>query len=225
MTICSHIEYAHKLNTMMQRTEHNNSAKEHISPPMMTKLVSTNTENEISGLGPFDVLCGRDKKSYNNIGNRRFRIMININLQKYMDCKTRTERSRMIQDLTNELRQFCGQFRFLKRTKGTHENESDTFIQLNQQQSREKIAHALRDAASQYRIMERKRSIARKLKMMKSEMPSSPKVDLQESIKTIGPNQKTGIDDLLRSTSLIIFRNETADLDELSQIPFSEIFD
>lgn len=142
-----------------------------------------------------------------------------------MDCKTRTERSRMIQDLTNELRQFCGQFRFLKRTKGTHENESDTFIQLNQQQSREKIAHALRDAASQYRIMERKRSIARKLKMMKSEMPSSPKVDLQESIKTIGPNQKTGIDDLLRSTSLIIFRNETADLDELSQIPLSEIFD
>ena len=205
----------------MQQTEYNNSAKEHNFLSTMTKLVSTNTENEISG---YDVICGRDKNAYNNIGNRRFRIMININLQKYMECKTRTERSRMIQDLTNELRHFCGQLRFLKRTKGTHENESDTFIELNQQQSREKIAHALRDAASQYKIMERKRTIARKLKRMKSEMPYSSKVDLQESIKTFSPNQKAGIDHLLRS-SLLICQNEAEDLDELSQIPLSGIFD
>merc|ERR1711966_371083 len=86
--------------------------------------------------------------------------MININLQKYMKCETRTERSRMILDLSDEFRNFCGQYHFLKWAKGGQENNS-TLVQLDYKQSREKIAHALRDAASQYRTMKRKQTMER----------------------------------------------------------------
>ena len=49
---------------------------------------TSNTEYELQ---PFDVLCGRDKKCYNNIGNRRFRILINSNLPRYLRCSNRKE--------------------------------------------------------------------------------------------------------------------------------------
>jgi len=128
----------------------------------------TNTTNiDCSTVGPFDVLCGRDKESYNNIGNRRFRIMININLPKYMKCKTRPDRSKMILRLTNELREPCGKFRFLKRTKMTDDNGTDcsTLVVFDRHQSREKIAHALRDAAAQQKSMKKKRAIQRSMEL------------------------------------------------------------
>ena len=190
---------------------------------MTIMMMSITTEDNNSDLGPFDVLCGRDKESYNNIGNRRFRIMINMNLQKYMECETRTERSRMILQLTYELDQFCGQFRFFKRVKGGDGNiSSSTLVQLDYKQSREKIAHALRDAASQYRIMKRKQQMIEKKSIIQSMEAST--VDAQ-SIPTVSRPQQAYYDHL--QSSMIIF-HEVADVEELSQIkevPLSEIFD
>ena len=56
---------------------------------MMNAMNTSNNEYELQ---PFDVLCGRDKKCYNNIGNRRFRILINSNLPRYLRCSNRKER-------------------------------------------------------------------------------------------------------------------------------------
>merc|ERR1712194_1000370 len=83
-------------------------------------------------LQPFDVLCGRNKTSYNNIGNRRFRILINLNLPHYLECQSRNERSEMILLLTRDL--CCC---------------SDE-TQIDFKGCREKIGHALRDAAAQH---------------------------------------------------------------------------
>jgi len=93
--------------------------------------------------------------------------MININLPKYMKCKTRPDRSKMILRLTNELREPCGKFRFLKRTKKTDENGTDcsTLVVFDRHQSREKIAHALRDAAAQQKSMKKKRAIQRSMEL------------------------------------------------------------
>mmetsp|Transcript_28996 Transcript_28996/g.33340 ORF Transcript_28996/g.33340 Transcript_28996/m.33340 type:complete len:410 (-) Transcript_28996:52-1281(-) len=108
-------------------------------------------------LQPFDVLCGRNKSSYNNIGNRRFRILINLNLPHYLECQSRNERSEMILALTRDLC-CCSEsqtdnkvpspnscVRFFKRQKGVNE-----LIELDFKGCREKIGHALRDAASQH---------------------------------------------------------------------------
>lgn len=125
-------------------------------------LIMSNTiEIKIFDLGFFDVLCGRGKQSYNNIGNRRFRIMININLQRYLKCETRPDRSKMICELTYDLQR---SFRFLKHIKADGEkNRCSTLVVLDLTESRVKIAHALRDAAAQHKSMERKEISERKM--------------------------------------------------------------
>ena len=103
-----------------------------------------------NNIGPYDVLCGRDRTSHNNIGNLRFRAVIRQSLPEYMKCYTRPERSDMICKLTRVL---CeeGQYRFLKKTK-----KSSQLMVLDGKESREKIAHALRDAAAIQRKADRK---------------------------------------------------------------------
>merc|ERR1712238_609685 len=109
-------------------------------------------------LQPFDVLCGRNKTSYNNIGNRRFRILINLNLPHYLECQSRNERSGMILSLTRDLCCCSDEsqnfdklpspnscVRFFKSQKGVNE-----LIELDFKGCREKIGHALRDAATQH---------------------------------------------------------------------------
>merc|ERR1712238_395932 len=72
---------------------------------MNAQAPATNQSNNKHSfeLQPFDVLCGRNKTSYNNIGNRRFRILINLNLPHYLECQSRNERSGMILSLTRDL--------------------------------------------------------------------------------------------------------------------------
>ena len=72
---------------------------------MMNAMNTSNNEYELQ---PFDVLCGRDKKCYNNIGNRRFRILINSNLPRYLRCSNRKERSRSPTSLTSRGSDLCG---------------------------------------------------------------------------------------------------------------------
>merc|ERR1719159_2139973 len=80
-----------------------------------------------------------------------------------MKCKSKADRSKMILALTCELQQSSANFRFLKRVKeNTSSNSCSHLVVLNQKQSREKIAHALRDAASQHRIMKEKQAIESK---------------------------------------------------------------
>ena len=114
---------------------------------------TTNTCDSSSSTGQYniekyDVLCYRGRESFNNIGNRRFRLLISSNIACYLSCKGRCERGRMNVSLTEEL---CGigttpgpGMRFFKRGRNNGE-----LIQLDFKQCREKVAHALRDAASQ----------------------------------------------------------------------------
>jgi len=128
----------------------------------MNAPVAIHYNKRISDLEPFDVLCGRNKISYNNIGNRRFRILINLNLPHYLECQSRNERSGMILSLTRDL--CCCEndkspsssscVRFFKLQKGgsssSGDNNNRELIELDFKGCREKIGHALRDAASQY---------------------------------------------------------------------------
>jgi len=174
-----------------------------------------------SDLGPFDVLCGRDKESYNNIGNRRFRIMININLSKYMKCKSKADRSQMILAFTCELQQSSANFRFLKRVKEhVNSNSCSKLVVLNRKQSREKIAHALRDAASQHRIMKEKQTIESK-KATKSISAGCMKlVDYPNKNGELNGENHI-IYNLPRF--LPVFDDKAVDLDEISQITESSI--
>lgn len=119
-----------------------------------------------------------------------------------MKCETRTERSRMILDLSDEFRNFCGQYRFLKWAKGGQENNS-TLVQLDHKQSREKIAHALRDAASQYRTMKRKQTMERGAK---NQPITTSTIDIQ-SVSTTSRSQEVYYEQLVELAKELEFPN------------------
>ena len=185
-------------------------------------MMEMNNVINYSDILPFDVLCGRDKESYNNIGNRRFRIMININLQKYVECKSRPDRSKMILELTNALCRAPGQFRFLKKVKSN--GEDDVLIVLDHKQSREKIAHALRDAAAQQKIMQKKRADDRKAdfkllsntrQMLSYISAENQPITLSKDDENDKRNSENRILPLPNELSMMILQDETLDVEEI----------
>lgn len=213
--------------------------------------MSITMANNLSDLGPFDVLCGRDKQSYNNVGNRRFRVMINVNLPHYLKCKTRTDRSKMILALTYDLQEISCHFRFFKRVKGVDkENDCFRLVELDHKQSREKIAHALRDAASQQKTMQTKLNFERKEKRRsmsvdEADIRSMKRIFDEKQTRSMSANGADirvdyfdingGERNIERQAycksprSIVMdFPDEAADVEELSEIRefrLSEIFD
>jgi hypothetical protein len=107
-------------------------------PPVSSQIdnVKLKVDDEI---GPYDVICGRNGAAFNNTGNRRFRVTIEINIQQYVAATSRNEKSNVISSVLKMMRG-CGG-RFLKK-RGSH-----SWIDIGDQRAREKVGHALRDRA------------------------------------------------------------------------------
>jgi hypothetical protein len=106
---------------------------------------SNNNHNNHNNLGSWDVICGRCSDAYSNVGNRRFRVIVNLNLQRYVDARSRNDRGNVIQSVAQSLRHDMGA-RFLKKC-----NNGD-FVELDDKIIRQKVGHALRDMAVQQRF-------------------------------------------------------------------------
>jgi hypothetical protein len=123
--------------------------------------------NTLSNLGPFDVICGRAKTCFSNLGNRRFRVLINTYLPRYLSCESRLLRIVAIKAIAKDIQHDPrGSVRFFKRVKGS--DDDDALVELlDEKQSHTKVAHALGDVA-----LIRKRR--RKTIMKQSTMPPPP---------------------------------------------------
>lgn len=91
-------------------------------------------------IGPYDILCGRCKQAFNNVGNRRFRTTISLNLERYRNAKSRNDKTMVIHEVIEMLQKDVGA-RFLKK-KPTGEDE---FVLLDEKETRAKVGHAFRD--------------------------------------------------------------------------------
>jgi hypothetical protein len=121
------------------------SACSTIASPKLLEIPSpddalSNGKANNHGLKPFDVICGRCSLAFNNIGNRRFRIVIEMNAQRYIDAPTRSARSHEIQSVIKLLQEEIGAT-FVKQ------QNDGTFIPVSQKIVRQKVGHALRDFA------------------------------------------------------------------------------
>jgi hypothetical protein len=96
-------------------------------------------DSQLSGIGQYDVLCGRHKLAFNNIGNRRLRVTVSLSLERYLAAPTRQDKTLVIISVVRLLQENGA--RFLKWKK-------DRWIELGEKQAREKVGHALRDMAS-----------------------------------------------------------------------------
>jgi hypothetical protein len=92
-------------------------------------------------LGPYDVICGRSSSAFNNVGNRRFRVTMSLNLNQYMEAPTRLDKSMLIISIAQMIKSEQGGRFLIQKAK------SGNYVELNDKQIREKIGHALRDLA------------------------------------------------------------------------------
>ena len=87
-----------------------------------------------------DVLCGRGGTCFLHEGNRRFRGIVAASLQLYLTTSTRSEKSKIVRDIVEEV---LGQgVRFLKPVGACGWYEADV------KTARLKVGHALRDAST-----------------------------------------------------------------------------
>eukprot|EP00977_Amphora_coffeiformis_P027380 scaffold34607_cov177-Amphora_coffeaeformis.AAC.8 len=87
-----------------------------------------------SGIHVDDVLCGRG-------GNKRFREAITRSLEGYRKATSRSEKAAIVQRILDGVSNAGG--RFLKKNESTGQ-----WYQLSEQQTKEKVSHAVRDAAN-----------------------------------------------------------------------------
>ncbi len=91
----------------------------------------------VDSLGPYDVICGRGSVAFNNIGNRRFRVLISMNVDRYNKSEGRHRKGLFIGSLVHTFQHTIGA-RFFKLKDGQ-------LIELTERQIRQKVGHALRD--------------------------------------------------------------------------------
>jgi hypothetical protein len=97
-----------------------------------TKLPDTFAPNS------YTVLCGRGKDHYNWVGNRRFRVIVNMNLERYSCARTKAEKTRIVMDVVELIHESGGTF--AKR----HVNGE--WYDIGYDAAREKVGALFRDA-------------------------------------------------------------------------------
>lgn len=84
--------------------------------------------------GRNDVLCGRGADCFNHIGNRRFRQVVEDNLELYASTRNKFEKSIMIHEIMNRMH-------FVRK-----DHSSGQFVVVSEFIAREKVSQAFRDA-------------------------------------------------------------------------------
>lgn len=89
----------------------------------------------------YDVICGRGKSCFNHVGNRRFRLTIEMHVPKYAEVSSKLEKSLIVMSIVDIVRENSPQGGFVKynaRTSRWHE--------VGDHLAREKVGQALREA-------------------------------------------------------------------------------
>ena len=99
-----------------------------------------------SCVGPYDVLCGRNKSAFQSIGNKRFRILIELYLPRYEAAITKSQTASVIVYICGVLKRSVG-VRFLRiaAMRNIIGQEEQSYVLLNELEIRKKVGHALRD--------------------------------------------------------------------------------
>ena len=114
-------------------------------PTTLSPLFNNNhpSRPSTSTLNDTDVICGRNKSAFNHIGNRRFRVTVSIFLKRYMENTCRLDRSCLIYEIIDTVQESGS--RFLRQSA------NGEWVELSEKEQRNKVGHALRDAAAAYR--------------------------------------------------------------------------
>jgi hypothetical protein len=87
----------------------------------------------------FDILLGRDKLSHSHPGNKRFRVVVAMNRERYQNCTSRDGKTCITGEVIASIKECGGRFLRKNNTTGLYEAVGNDVIH-------EKVSHALRSA-------------------------------------------------------------------------------
>ena len=129
---------------------------------------STETTSLCSSFKPgeYDIVCGRGKGSYNCPGNKKFRAIVNRNIDRYLAAKSRLDKSLVLASIIDEVRQQNnGNVRFVKKDK------NQGWVEISEDQVREKAGHTIRETIA---ALEKKKNAKDSTTITKKEVETVP---------------------------------------------------
>jgi hypothetical protein len=112
----------------------------------------------------YSVLCCRGRDSVNHVGNRRFRIISSMHVEKYSRANSKAAKSVIVSEIITAIRQAGGNFCRVKRGK---------WFEVGDQYAREKVSALLRDLLhTQYRSSNKSKTAIRKARKQSKNKPS-----------------------------------------------------
>jgi hypothetical protein len=94
--------------------------------------------------GPWDIVCGRNSGGFHYVGNRRFRVTVLMNMNRYLEAPTRDHKTKVIQSIVRTLQDDVGA-RFLRKVN------KNQYRVLNDKEVRNKVAHTMRDLVQEHK--------------------------------------------------------------------------
>ena len=88
-----------------------------------------------------DVLCGKGKQCFNHPGNRRFRAVVNANLQRYQAAPNKLDKTAIVNKIVQKVRKDCKVGGFVRP-----DNNSNRWFDIGDEAAREKVGQVIRDA-------------------------------------------------------------------------------
>jgi hypothetical protein len=87
---------------------------------------------------PMDVICARGKQAHSHPGNRRFRLRVSMNLERYSKATTKLDKSLIVSSIVEAVRQASPEGGFIKRQGGC-------WFEVGDHVAREKVGQSFRD--------------------------------------------------------------------------------
>jgi hypothetical protein len=95
-----------------------------------------------SELSSYDVICGRGKGCSNWVGNRRFRVMIAMYKERYLQAPTRIAKSAVLENIFQTVQASSPPTRFVRKDQAS----TGRWYEIRDDEARNKVGHAMRDA-------------------------------------------------------------------------------
>ena len=92
--------------------------------------------------GPHDVICKRGKDARNHNGNKFFRHLVEANVENYLKCRSRSDKSLLVLRIVDTVRQASPQGGFVKQIE---QDGVLVLCEVGDEMARDKVGHALRD--------------------------------------------------------------------------------
>jgi hypothetical protein len=143
----------------------------HTSPAAYTTRVPPMDLSADFEPNDYTVLCGKGKECYYNVGNKRFRALANMYLERYSHCNAKSEKSAIVSAIIGHIRKNEGAFAKL---------EDGKWYDVGDAAAREKVGAFFRDRLhARYRSATKSKTVLRRERKKKKnkQQPSNQSSD------------------------------------------------